>query len=178
MQERSMPVPFKRGARFAAGCPAFMIAVMLFLAAGPASAAGSLTVSSAGINFGLYDMFAVAPLDGQGEIAVTYLPGPNPNPPIDYTIIVSASPNSGSINPRVMKLSPPTGDSLVYNLYTDAGRTSIWSDVATGGADTVMKRVRRNEPQPQRTPVYGRIVPLQDVSVGTYSDSLVVTIIW
>jgi spore coat protein U-like protein len=129
--------------------------------------------------FGVYDLFS--PTDntaGQGEVDVTYVPGSPPNPPITYTITISVSPNSGSINPRTMKQVPPTADALNYNVYTDAARTIIWNNVITGGADIVTSTVKRNDPQPQRTPVYGRISALQDVGVGSYSDSLTVTITW
>jgi len=154
-------------------------AFALLLAASDLFAAGSLTVATSPITFGLYDLFS--PTDntaGQGEVAVTYVAGPNPNAPINYTITISVSPNSGSINPRTMKQVPPTADALNYNVYTDAARTIIWNSVITGGADIIALRLRRNDPQPQRTPVYGRIRALQDVSVGTYSDNLTVTITW
>ena len=154
------------------------IVLSLALASG-SFAAGSLTVATSPLVFGLYDVFS--PTDnmvGQGEVAVTYVVGPNPNPPINYTITISASPNSGGINPRIMKLSPATADSLNYNVYTDAARTIIWNSVITGGSDNILLNLKRNDPQPQRTPVYGRITALQDVSVGAYSDNLTVTITW
>ncbi len=144
-----------------------------------AHAAGSLSVSTSPVVFGPYDV--LLPTDntaGQGEVAVTYVVGPNPNPPITYTITISASPNSGSINPRIMKQSPATADSMLYNVYTDAARTVIWNNVITGGADNVVLTLKRNDPQPQRTPIYGRIPALQDMGVGTYGDTLTVTITW
>ncbi len=144
-----------------------------------AHAAGGLSVSTSPVIFGAYD--TLSPSDntaGQGEVAVTYVAGTPPNPAITYTITISASPNSGSINPRTMKKSPATSDSLNYNVYTDAARTIIWSNAITGGADNVTLQLKRNDPQPQRTPIYGRIAALQDVGTGIYNDSLTVTITW
>ena len=154
-------------------------AAAILAVATSAHAAGSLSVSTSPVTFGPYDVFSPADNTlGQGEVAVTYVAGPNPNPPINYTITISASPNSGGINPRTMKQSPVTADSLNYNVCTDAARTIIWSDVMTGGADNVALTLKRNDPQPRRTPIYGRITALQDVGAGSYSDSLTVTITW
>ncbi len=157
-----------------------LVAAGVLLMATAAYAAGSLSVSTSPVLFGAYD--TLSPSDntaGQGEVAVTYVAGPTPpNPPITYAITISASPNSGSINPRTMKQSPGSSDSLNYNVYTDAARTIIWNNAITGGADTVVLTLKRNDPQPQRTPIYGRIAALQDVGVGTYNDSLTVTITW
>jgi spore coat protein U-like protein len=156
-----------------------MVVFLVVLFAGDLFAAGSLTVSTSPVTFGVYDLFSLTDnATGQGEVAVTYVVGPNPNPPINYTITISASPNSGGINPRTMKLSPATADSLNYNVYTDAARTIIWSNMITGGADNIRNNVKRNDPQPQRTPIYGRITALQDVGSGVYSDILTVTITW
>ncbi|MDA8100190.1 MAG: spore coat U domain-containing protein [Nitrospiraceae bacterium] len=154
------------------------IAVIL-LTAGTVLAAGSLTVSTSPVAFGVYDLFSPADnVVGQGEVAVTYVVGPNPNPPITYTITISVSPNSGGINPRTMKQIPPTIDAMNYNVYTDAARTIIWNNAITGAADNVILTLKRNDPQPQRTPIYGRIPALQDIGVGSYSDSLTVTVVW
>ncbi len=158
---------------------AALVVMGVLLMALDAYAAASLSVSTSPVIFGPYD--TLSPSDntaGQGEVAVTYVAGAPPNPAVTYTITISASPNSGSINPRTMKQSPGSPDSLNYNVYTDAARTIIWNNAITGGADTVVLTLKRNDPQPQRTPIYGRIAALQDVGVGTYNDSLTVTITW
>jgi len=112
-------------------------AFALLLAASDLFAAGSLTVATSPITFGLYDLFS--PTDntaGQGEVAVTYVAGPNPNPPINYTITISVSPNSGSINPRTMKQVPPTADALNYNVYTDANNRAL-AGLSMGGLEVM-----------------------------------------
>ncbi len=158
----------------------FVIAVAGLLAlAASVHAAGSLSVSTSPVNFGPYDVLSAADnTAGQGEVAVTYVAGPNPNTPITYTITISTSQNSGGIAPRVMRDGSSGSDPLNYNVYTDAARTVIWNSAITGGADNIVLTLRRNSPQPQRTPIYGRIPALQDVAVGTYNDVLTVTVTW
>ncbi len=144
---------------------------------GDVLAAGSLSISTTPVSFGTYDVFA--PTDniaGQGSVTVSYVPGPNPNNPIGYTITISGSPNNnGSINPRVMKISSTDPVNLNYNVYTDSVRTIIWNSVITGGSDNVTGTIKRNN-APQTIPIYGRIAALQDVGVGNYSDQLTVTV--
>jgi spore coat protein U-like protein len=62
---------------------------------------------------------------------------------------------------------------LEYNLYLDRYHTAIWGD-RSGSTD----RYYDGNPPTGRTvsiTVYGRIFALQDVKVGTYTDSLLVT---
>ncbi len=60
---------------------------------------------------------------------------------------------------------------LQYNLYLDAARTTIWGN-GSGGTSTLNAPSGGN----QTVSVYGRVFPLQDVSVGICSDSILVTI--
>jgi spore coat protein U-like protein len=73
-----------------------------------------------------------------------------------------------------MKLSG--GSELIdYNLYIDSGRTQIWGD-GTGSTFTMTDKVfKRADWVPS---VYGRIPPGQDISIGTYNETLTVTIVW
>ena len=147
----------------------FIIGVLFFLIVGDAYAA--CTVAATGVNFGSYDVFVITPLSSTGSITVTC----DLVPPADVTMSIGTSPNSGVMNPRQMKQLTGT-DLLNYNLFTDATRTSIWGD-GTGGTTTVfLKNVKKNKPV--TVTVYGSIPAGQNVSVGSYSDILTVTIIW
>jgi spore coat protein U-like protein len=57
------------------------------------------------------------------------------------------------------------GDWLSYDIFVDVPRTVVWSStpvsVPAGNAATV--------------PFYGRVFAQQDVSVGSYADTVVVT---
>ncbi len=125
-------------------------------------------VSTTPVNFGNYDTFSAAPLDATGTITVLCTTRER------VTIAIGPSPNSGGFDPRMMRFI--SGNELFsYNLYTRANHNRIWGD-GSGRTRTKRRRVRRNRPWVNT--VYGRIPPLQDVSAGTYSDTLTVTITW
>jgi spore coat protein U-like protein len=128
------------------------------------------SVSTTPVNFGNYDVFSASPTDSTGFITVTC----DETPPPDVTVSIGQSPNSGGFNPRKMKLTGGT-DLLNYNLYTSGSYTRIWGD-GTSGTFTQTVTAQKNQPRTWR--VFGRIPPLQDVSHGTYTDTLTVTIVW
>ena len=61
---------------------------------------------------------------------------------------------------------------LNYNLYTNAARTTVRGD-GSGGTSTQAT----NGTNVTRT-VYGRIPALQNAFVGSYSDAIIVTIVY
>lgn len=138
-----------------------------FLAVLACNAHGACTVTTSGINFGTYDALSSTALDMNGQIIISctnFLQ-------IVYTEIGRSS-YSGAFNPRQMRLA--TGSDLMnYNLYTDAARSTIWGD-GTGGTSRILRLVFRNNPV--TLTVYGRIPAGQDISVGTYNDTLIATI--
>ncbi len=128
------------------------------------------TVSTAPADFGSYNVLLAGATDTQSSITVDC----NETPPANVTISIGPSPNSGGFDPRQMKLSGG-GEFINYNLYTDSGRTKIWGD-GSGSTFTVTKKVFKRGPW--IATVYGRIPPGQDVSIGSYSETLTVTIVW
>jgi spore coat protein U-like protein len=152
-----------------AGLKALIIfAVLPLLIAGKSFAACS--VSTTPVSFGSYDVLLPGATDATGSISFVC----DETPPPDVTVAIGQSPNSGGFDPRQMKLTGGT-DLLNYNLYTDATYTSIWGD-GTGGTVTRSQRAPRNKTITFQ--VYGRIPPSQDVSAGSYNDTLTVTITW
>jgi spore coat protein U-like protein len=146
------------------------ISFLLFCIFISGEAYAACSVSTTNINFGTYDVFSITPKDSTGTITVTC----GSPPPPHVTITIGSSPNSGGFIPR--KLKPTSGtDFLNYNLFTDASMTSVWGD-GTGGTSTVSKVVTPG--RPGIATVYGRIPAKQNVSVGTYSETLTVTVIW
>lgn len=142
----------------------FLLAVNSF-----AAPPGSCTVIPVGsISFGNYDVFSTVPLDSTGTIQITC------DLTEAHTIISLGPSQNGGFNPRRMKNSS-SGDLLAYNLFTNAARTSIWGD-GTGGTGTVTQRVFRNTPA--IVTIYGRMAAGQNVRVGTYSETVTVTINW
>jgi spore coat protein U-like protein len=136
-----------------------------------ASAFAACTVTTTGINFGNYDVFNTSPLNSTGSVTVSC----DSSPPPDVTISIGQSPTSGGFIPRKMK-NTILADTLSYNVYQDAAGTLIWGD-GTGGTSTVyLKNVKKN--RPVITTIYAIVPPQQNVSIGTYSDLLTVTIVW
>jgi spore coat protein U-like protein len=66
-------------------------------------------------------------------------------------------------------------DTLNYNLYTTENRTHIWGDGAHGTQVIHLSNVTNSTP-PVR--IFGMIDPIQNVSTGSYSDQLIVTIMY
>jgi len=144
-----------------------LTALLCLLLAGEAGAACS--VSATGVNFGAYDVFVATPYDSTGTVTVSC----DQAPPVDVTIAIGPSGTSGGFNPRQMR-SASSPDRLNYNLFVNAGRSTVWGDGAAGTSTVLLKNVKKN--RPEVVTIFGRIPPGQDVSVGSYSDSLTVTI--
>jgi spore coat protein U-like protein len=116
-------------------------------------------ISAQGVAFGSYDPFSNQSLDGSGEINVIC------DASTAYSIALSTG--RASYSPRAM--ADGTHE-LFYNLYIDATRTTIWGD-ATGGTAIVAATGIG-----ERHTVYGRIPARQNAFVGSYADTVVVTL--
>ena len=124
------------------------------------------TVSTTSINFGSYDFLSSAADTGTGHITLSCSPQAN------VTIAIGVSLNSGGFYPRMMQ-HDVSGDTLDYNLYTSAAMMQVWGDGTHGTATVDFRNVKKsNSP----IIVYGKIVPLQNVPAGSYSEPLIVTI--
>ena len=132
------------------------------LAAGAIAAPAQATtcdIAPQGVNFGAYDPFEPADLDGVGNISVT-CDG-------DASVTISLSSGTGSYSPRTMISG---ADHMAYNLYTSAQRIMVWGD-GSAGSDTVSATIRTGQ-----FPIYGRIPARQNVPRGDYGDTIFVTI--
>lgn len=132
----------------------------------PAAAAAQCTVASTGVNFGAYDVFAAPPRDSTGAISYQCL--------APLSVQISLSPGSAAtFAPRKMVKG---AERLDYNFYVDAARSQIWGDGAGG---TSIHSATVSVLQVGTTinvTVFGRIPAQQDVSAGTYSDTVTATI--
>jgi spore coat protein U-like protein len=135
---------------------------LIILAATAAATAAHAAPSCHGISvtslaFGNYNVYSATPLDSAGTISYSC------PPPAVPTVDMSAG-GANSYSPRKMQRSAGGPDLLAYNIFVDAARTTVWiSGVSVPSGNTLT------------VPFYGRIFPLQDVSVGAYTDTLVVT---
>jgi len=133
------------------------------------SAHAACRVTTTGMNFGAYDVFAAVPRDTTGTVTVAC----DRNPPTDVTVSIGPSPASGGFNPRQMRRASGT-DRMNYNLFTSASMTTVWGDGSAGTSTVLLRKVNKN--RPATATIYGRIPPGQNVSVGAYSDAVTVTI--
>lgn len=86
-------------------------------------------------------------------------------PAASYTLALSTG--QGSFTNRSMLNG---SHAMNYNLYTDSLHTQVWAD-GTGATHTVAGSGTTGSYS-----VYGQIPALQNAYVGSYSDSVVVTV--
>lgn len=135
-------------------------ALLLGLAGASAPAeALSCTVTPQMVPFGSYDTLAPAPVEGVGTIRIAC--------DADAAFTVALGAGSGSYAAREMRSDT---DILNYNLYTDAARLVVWGDGVNGGSTVSASGTSVD------LSVYGRIPSRQNVSAGSYSDVVVVTV--
>ncbi len=161
----------RRGRRASMAC----IALCLCLAAN-AFATPSCSVSTPGLAFGSYDVFAATVTNGSGTISVTCDLNPPPNSAtVNYTISLS----TGSSNSFVQRKMYSGANPLGYNLYTSNTYAVVWGD-GTGSTQTISGSMRLRSANPSQTnkqTVYGQIPALQDAAVGNnYLDNVTVTV--
>jgi spore coat protein U-like protein len=136
----------------------------VMVAGSPAEAAKCSIVTTA-VAFGTYNVFSTAPSDSTGSVRFNCNGGAH-----NVQITISRG-QSGTYAQRTLRRS---GESLGYNLFLDAGRSTIWGD-GSGGSQAYFGG---NPPNNQDVTVtmYGRVPAGQDISAGAYSDSVSVTI--
>ena len=124
------------------------------------------SVAVSPLAFGVYDPVvanASAVLDGTATVTLTCTKGAVASVGLDRGLHTSG---------MTRRLRSGTGDHLTYELHQDATRMMAWGDdlmsMLTLGAATSMA--------PRYLTVHGRIAGGQDVSGGTYTDSITATV--
>jgi spore coat protein U-like protein len=157
-----------------------VLAVVLAGVAPRALAADTCTVTSTGVNFGTYDPTSATPLNAQGSLTVECSAG--------SSTTVAMTLSAGGSNSFASRRMSSGTDFMFYNLYLNTGRTIIFgdgsggssSDTCTTGAPTSGNGCTGDNP-PGRgrlfvRPIYGQVNASQNVSVGTYTDTIFYTI--
>jgi spore coat protein U-like protein len=142
-----------------------LLPIVLMLLCGASRLEAACTVSATAVSFGTYDVFVTTPNTSTGTI--TYHCG---NKDRNIQIAISKG-SSTTFSPRTLRNGAET---LAYNLYRDAAFSVILGD-GTGGTGVFADANPPNNLDVNLT-VYGRIPAQQDVSVGSYSDTVIVTI--
>ena len=127
--------------------------------------AQACTISATSVNFGNYNVFDGSDVDSTGT--VTYrCNGSAHNITVGLTKGVSTT-----FTPRQMEKG---GEVLYYNLFRDASRTTIWGDGSSGTAVYSIGNPPNNTNV--NLTVYGRVPAGQDVSAGSFSDTVTAVI--
>jgi spore coat protein U-like protein len=134
----------------------------------PSQLGADCTVDTAGgVAFGSYNPFDTAPLDSTGTITVDC------TTPFSSPIRVEISKGrSSSYATRILALETGSHE-LGFNLFLDAAHTEIWGD---GTENTWYSSQTPMSGVPLHLTVFGRIPARQNAWVGSYSDTLVVTV--
>jgi spore coat protein U-like protein len=143
----------------------FLALLPLVALAPRAEGALNCTFSSVtGVNFGPYDAFATSSTKQTGSISYSCT-GPQGN----KTMTISLSTGSGTFTNRTLR----TGSNVLnYNLYPDAANSQAWGD---GTGTTYRFSVNPVDTNVYTLTVYGTIPAGQDVGVGSYTDTITVT---
>jgi spore coat protein U-like protein len=125
------------------------------------------TIATAPINFGAYDPVAAnatQPLDGVGTITVTCTRGTSAH------IGLSLGVNGAGGSRRMSQGGVPPY--LTYEIYKDASRSTVWGSGFSNNLDIP------SAPSiaPRTYSAYGRVPSAQDVTVGSYVDTVLATV--
>lgn len=150
------------------------LAAIVALGAGPAFAqVTTCTASSMAMSLGVYEGNQPVPGDSSATFLVNCTRTGGPGSHV-VTVTLGPSLNGGSIANRRIKLT--TGpDTVAYNIYRDAGRTTIWGNTVATGV-SLSQHIKNNTTVPFTFTFFGRIDALQDARAGTYTDSLLITV--
>lgn len=131
--------------------------------------AAACSVSAVSLAFGNYSQFQALHNDVTSNIAVTC--SGTPGEVVAYTITISSG--SGTFTARRMKGERGV---LSYNLYTSASRTTIWGDGSSGTSVRADAYTLTAPSVTRNYTLFGRTFAGQKTLVGSYGDSLVVTL--
>jgi spore coat protein U-like protein len=116
--------------------------------------------------FGSYDVYSNSDVETMGLMAITC-----DSHGTNFTISMGTGSHSATFYPRYMSAN---GSLLKYEIYLDAGRTTMWGDGTLGSSVYIGTAEKANSPF--AIYFYGLVPAGQDVAVGSYSDSIVTTI--
>ena len=125
-------------------------------------------VSLLPVTFGTYLPWDLAPLDVAGSVDVSCRGQPG-----TFQVTISTGSSATYLSREMV-----FGTFLMrYNIFADSARTLVWGD-GTGGSVVNAGTKPRPGRQDFSFPAYGRVIPQQNVSAGTYVDDVVVTVMF
>jgi spore coat protein U-like protein len=140
-------------------------AVVILLAGAARVDGAQCSISTTPLVFGTYNVFSAAPVDSTGTVSYRCNGGAR------FLLVTITRGHSVTFQPRELRKGL---ESLSYNLFRDAARTSVWGDLTDGTAGHHDANPPNNKDV--NVTVYGRIPPAQDISAGSYSDTVTVVV--
>jgi spore coat protein U-like protein len=134
-----------------------------------ATVSANCTISAGAMAFGAYDPVvtnASSPLAGTATLTVACTNGA----PATLTMDQGLNPAGGSTNASPLRQMASGGNFLSYSLYQDNAMTVPWGNTGGTGAAYTGTGVSGS------VTVYGQVGAGQNVSAGTYNDTVVATI--
>ncbi len=131
-----------------------------------ANVAAVCTINTTPVAFGAYDPVvanASAPLSGTGTVTVACTKGAS------ATVDLGSGANLSGGSRRMAA----GANYLNYALFQDSLHTNVWGSGMAGGTTETYNSTTK---APTALTVYGSIPAGQDVSIGSYSDTVVATI--
>ena len=139
------------------------------------AAATSCSVSTPGIAFGNYNVFATTAVTSTATLTVSCTLSGALLATVNYTVSMS----TGSSNTFVQRQMQGGGYTLGYNLYTSNTYSNVWGD-GTGSTSTVSGSMTLYFFAPTGSATltaYGQIPAQQDAGVSSaYTDNIIVTV--
>lgn len=131
------------------------------------------TISAGALAFGTYNTITHAAKLGTATLSLQCTTGAAAK---TVTLGEGAHPESAApTTPLRQMIRTGFTNLLTYKLYSDAGRTTVWGATFGTGLATA---VWTSSTVPQTLTVYGTIDANQDVPAGSYTDSVVATILF
>lgn len=135
-----------------------------------ATVAASCTIdATTALAFGAYDPIvtnATSPLTGSVAISTTCTNGS----PATITLGQGANADASSTAAAPLRRMLTGTTFLNYNLYSDAGNTTVWGDTSVTGVPVTGTGAALS------TTVYGSIAAGQNVISGSYTDTVLATV--
>jgi len=133
-----------------------------------ASVSPKCTIGAFAIAFGAYDPFSATPLDQSGTISINCTKGTS------GVVSLNLGANALGVVRRMQDIGA-AGNYLTYEIYSDAGHTTVWNAVST-----ISLGPSASKNTALTATAYGRVAAGQDAQAGAaglnYQDTIVATV--
>ncbi len=129
--------------------------------------AAACQVTPQNLNFGSYDSLATTNLSSTTQISI------NCSKNTTFTVELNAGQHASSGFNRNMANG---ANLLAYQLYTDSSHTTVWGDGTSGSGTLSGTGTGPGVAHAITETVYGEVPAQQSVPVGSYSDTITVTV--